>query len=570
MVSGELHGPVAPGIAAAGAGPCRREESVDGLLSLVGVAQGQVEVPDGPDEQLSALFLVQVEAVPSGVEILHDLLGKIRVHHGVHVDEPLDLLPVPRLQSVQAFRQIFRDEPLLLQPDGLILRQIAVNLIVLAARGEHVPGGVGGQLHQIADVGFRLIPVAVDAHPGLGIPDFLRQQVHAPVFAVEIDLHGQGGGGEVDALQLPRQLQGHVVPLEGLVADVGQKDPDLVLAGAQIEEVHLFGELHLVGLLLVAPGVVAAAPDLHRLRHGPGVVRAADPEVRQDVLRLGLHVPAGHRVDGDDGHVQHVVVEVGRKDRVLLHVVGGVLPHGIGASVGPADEPVPEIRNGLRPGHPVRHVLHGGSRDLSGGPVVDGIRRPDLSVVGEGGRLAGLRSEDQLRSDRNRSVRVRLILRLLRAVRIGRGDILRRGRVGVLGFGRNGFGGQGRGDPAAGQNGGRGQQKSQQKGGLLPDRAEGTQRMAHNILFLFTYNRKPALFGRAGFPGAGMELNFLQYSSDSSYRASSTSSREKMVFGPGSRFTQRPSVKSGMATGADPVAMDSSERMPMAMRVAES
>ena len=61
-----------------------------------------------------------------------------------------------------------------------------------------------------------------------------------------------------------------------------------------------------------------------------------------------------------------------------------------------------------------------------------------------------------------------------------------------------------------------------------------------------------------------------QNSTAPSKMESSTSEREKMDFGPGSRLIHMPSVKSGMATVALPMEMDSSDRRATAMRVAES
>ena len=220
-----------------------------------------------------------------------------------------------------------------------------MHLIGFPACGKDDILRVAAHLDEIADIDPHSRHFLRDIDFVLAHIDFFHQQIDPAVFAVEVHLHRSAVRRPRDGRHLPCQVQTYIVAQKRLVAVVGKKHPLFRLPLAQPQEGLFPGKLHFIGLFLQAPCEIASASDLYLqiLK----IVFALGAQERQRgtyVFGFGLHILIGLGDDGQDRHLQLVIIENGRNHPVLI---GGVpSADRVFASIAPADEAIAQVGSG--------------------------------------------------------------------------------------------------------------------------------------------------------------------------------------------------------------------------------
>ena len=273
-----------------------------GVVALAAGAQDVVLVPHGPDVQLAVDFVrILVVVAALAVKIVQHFGLQILVHQGVHIDQVGVILFCFGVDAVLAGQGVLDA----LEQLGKIVDLALGNVFgLLQGEGEaqlrHKSAGFGGVtgfhvgldqvaagdvLGQLGNVivflgavfqfvvaqGPQLVKIqlgielfdgffqVVDVQPVLVHLHLFGEQVGALVIVIQVQIHRLGRRHKGVGAGITGQVQGDGVADLGAVQGVGQQDVGLVLLGVQ--QVGGFGQLDLVGLLVVLEGGIAPGAD---------------------------------------------------------------------------------------------------------------------------------------------------------------------------------------------------------------------------------------------------------------------------------------------------------------------
>ena len=365
-----------PGAEAAAAAPSVADEDVGVFFrAFVGVAERKVKVPDRTEDEFSAGIFMQIEAVPLGVEVLDHFFDEVDRHQGIQIDQFRTFFHGTAGESFVTVVDIALDELFLFLHDGVVRRKVVVDHIGTSGGIDDVPGSVVREFDQVAGVdGVDVAVIHIDAVAGNA--DFFGEKVNADVFAVQIDFHGSGVRLPCDGVKGAGEFVGNMVSLQGLVALVGEKNPDLFLAVGEVKEVVLFGEFEFIGFFRISPRVVAASADFgDQFFAEVLVVTSEHGQFRGFVFGFGGDGVTVVGVDDHDGHVENVVIEDGGVDAFCSITRTGRFRY----AVAPLYKLIAEFGDGGHFRGSTSGILNGSTGHFACRFAVDGI--DDLSAL---------------------------------------------------------------------------------------------------------------------------------------------------------------------------------------------
>ena len=326
---------------------------------------------------------MQIEAVPLGVEVFHHFFHKVYRRERIKVDQFLAFFSGAAGECFIAFIDVIPDEFLLLPHGRMVCGKIVVDHVGASCGIDDFAGGVVGQFEKITGIDFVDVPVVhIDAV--CGDLDFFREKVYPNVLPVQVHFNGRRIRLPVNGIEIPRIFKRNMVPLQRLVALVGEKHPDLFFSVCEIEEISLLGELEFIGLFRIAPRVVPASADLgHCLVNAVFFVAAEEGNLCVFVFCLGSDRISVVGIDHDDGHIENVVVK-NRGIYPFRSIAGtGCLSH----AVAPFHKLIAKFGNRLNRRGCAARILNRRSFHSARRCIVDGIH--DLSVLRRIDRIPG-------------------------------------------------------------------------------------------------------------------------------------------------------------------------------------